>query len=182
MLRNTRKRLHRFFRPRMPSCSSIFRPTTRSQRARSAPPGYRTFERPLRDAFHRPGQGHTKRARSQRRRSAARPHLHEIPCVFHARQYFVRPMRINSRMPRSDPPVPRPRISTPSRTSPNMSGSAQAPAPSCSRFSTIAEATKAARSTFGWPFLAVPAQQSFHQVRRGLGAEVFTGKRSHRRA
>ena len=62
------------FALRMPSCSSIFRPTTRSQRARSAPPGYRTSERPLRDAFHRPGQGHTKRARSQRRRSTARPH------------------------------------------------------------------------------------------------------------
>ena len=59
MLRNTRKRLRQFFALRMPSCSSIFRPTTRSQRARSAPPGYRTSERPLRDAFHRPG-GHAK--------------------------------------------------------------------------------------------------------------------------
>ena len=40
--------------------------------------------------MHFTGQGGPyEKARSQRRRSAARPHLHEIPRVFHARLYFV---------------------------------------------------------------------------------------------
>ena len=60
MLRNTRKRLHQFFRPK--NALLQFYLQADHKRARSAPPGYRTSERPLRDAFHRPGQGHTKRA------------------------------------------------------------------------------------------------------------------------
>jgi len=166
----------------MPSCSSIFRPTTRSQRARSAPPGYRTSERPLRDAFHRPGQGIRKGPEA----SVVVPPLDRTYTKFHAcfTRGYISSQAYADKFTNAEirPAGPKTPDFNTKPYQPNMSGSAQAPAPSCSRFSTITEATKAARSTFGWPFLAVPAQQSFHQVRRGLGAEVFTGKGSHRRA
>ena len=102
MLRNTRKRLHQFFRPKNALLQFYLQPTTRSQRARSAPPGYRTSERPLRDAFHRPGQKGPKPASSFRRTYT------KFHACFTRRLYFV--TGLNSRMPRSDPPAPRPRI------------------------------------------------------------------------
>ena len=160
MRRNTRKRLHQFFRPKYALLQFYLQAdhkiTEGSERAARISHIRTASARCISPARAGPYEKGPKPASSFRRSTA--PTRNSMR-VSREAIFRHRPMRINSRMPRSDPPVPRPRISTPSRTSPNMSGSAQAPAPSCSRFSTIAEATRAARSTFAWPFLPVPAQQ-----------------------
>ena len=135
MLRNTRKRLHQFFRPKNALLQFYLQAdhkiTEGSERAARISHIRTASARCISPARAGPYENGPKPASSFRRSTA--PTRNSMR-VSREAIFRHRPMRINSRMPRSDPPVPRPRISTPSRTSPNMSGSAQAPAPSLFAF------------------------------------------------
>jgi hypothetical protein len=183
MLRNTRKRLHEFFRPKNALLQFYLQAdhkiTEGSERAARISHIRTASARCISPARAGPYEKGPKPASSFRRSTAPTRNSMRV-----SREGYISSQAYADKFTNAEirPAGPKTPDFNTKPYQPNMSGSAQAPAPSCSRFSTIAEATRAARSTFGWPFLAVPAQQSFHQVRRGLGAEVFTGKRSHRRA